>query len=189
MPVLAVTADVLPQDLLFATPGSPGVFRPAATGQQRSDQDQNSVVFHQPWDAAAPVSAHVTVRLEQLMRTVLWISLGAVVGANLRYFISQAIARMSPHYPWGTLVVNVSGSFLLGLFMVWTTERVLADPRWRLLIGVGLCGGYTTYSSFAFETFALFERGQWAASAWNLVLTNVLCLAGVLLGAALARIL
>lgn len=123
------------------------------------------------------------------MRTVLWISLGAVVGANLRYFISQAFARMSPHFPLGTLIVNVSGSFLLGLFMVWTSERVPVDPRLRVFVAVGLCGGYTTYSSFAFETLALFERGQWAASAWNILATNVLCLAGVLSGAALARTL
>jgi CrcB protein len=124
------------------------------------------------------------------LQTILWISLGAIAGANLRYAVAQSTARVfSPAFPYGTLLVNFSGSLVLGLFMVWTTERVLADPRWRLLIAVGFCGGYTTYSSYAYETFALLEKGQWSAGAWNMILTNLLCLAGVLIGAALARAL
>lgn len=124
------------------------------------------------------------------MQTILLISLGAIVGANLRYAVAQSVARiLSPSFPYGTLLINFSGSMILGLFMVWTTERVMADPRWRLLIAVGFCGGYTTYSSFAYETFALIEKGQWTAGAWNLVLTNMLCMVGVTIGAALARVL
>jgi CrcB protein len=114
------------------------------------------------------------------------ISLGAVLGANLRYAIARAMARFSG-FPYGTLTINATGSFILGFFMVWTTERVLADPRWRLLIAVGFCGGYTTYSTFAYETLALFEQGQWFASMANVAATNVLCLACVAAGAALAR--
>ncbi len=122
------------------------------------------------------------------MQTILWISLGAIVGANLRYLVAQHVARIIPStFPYGTMMINVTGSMVLGFFLVWTGERVFADPRWRLLIAVGFCGGYTTYSSFAYETFALFEQGQWLASAANLLFTNVLCLAGVLLGAVLAR--
>ena len=124
------------------------------------------------------------------MQTFLLISLGAVAGANLRYFVGQLSSRwVSTSLPIGTLVINVSGSFLLGLFLVWTTERVLADPRWRLLIAIGFCGGYTTFSSYAYETFALFEQGQWLACAGNMILTNVLCLVGTAAGAALARLL
>jgi fluoride exporter len=123
------------------------------------------------------------------VQAFLWISLGAVAGANLRYWLSSLLARVTAEFPLGTLAINVTGSFVLGFFMAWTTERVLADPRWRLLIAVGFCGGYTTYSSFAYETFALIEKGQWSAGAWNLVLTNVLCMAGVTIGAALARAL
>jgi CrcB protein len=124
------------------------------------------------------------------LQTILWISVGAIVGANLRYFIGQSVARLlSSTLPYGTLAINATGSFVLGFFLIWTSERVLVDPRWRLLIAIGFCGGYTTYSSFAYETFALFEQGRWAASALNLLLTNVLCLIGVVLGAALARTL
>lgn len=124
------------------------------------------------------------------MQTFLLISLGALVGANLRYLVGQFSARvLSSTLPIGTLVINISGSLILGFFLVWTSERVLADPRWRLLIAVGFCGGYTTYSSYAYETFALFEQGQWLACAGNILLTNILCLLGTAAGAALARAL
>ena len=122
------------------------------------------------------------------MQTVLWISFGAIIGANLRYFVAQQTARLvSPAFPYGTLLINITGSFALGFFLIWTTERVLADPRWRLLVAVGFCGGYTTYSSYAYETFVLFEQGQWLASILNIVVSNLLCLLAVLLGAVLAR--
>ena len=121
------------------------------------------------------------------MQTFFLISVGAIAGANLRYAIAQWLAKIAPAFPAGTLVINITGSFLIALFLTWTTERVLADPRWRLLIAVGFCGGYTTYSSFAYETIRLFEQGQWTSCIANIVLTNVLCLAAVIVGAALAR--
>lgn len=122
------------------------------------------------------------------MQTFLSISLGAVVGANLRYLVALWATKWIPSaFPFGTLLINISASFILGFFLIWTSERVIADPRWRLLIAVGFCGGYSTYSSYAFETFALFERGQWALSVVNILVTNVLCFIGVLLGGVLAR--
>lgn len=122
------------------------------------------------------------------MQTILWISIGAVIGANLRYLVAQQVARItSPGFPYGTMLINCTGSFALGFFLIWTTERVLADPRWRLLIAVGFCGGYTTFSSYAYESFALMEKGQWVPAMLNVVGSNLLCLVAVLLGAALAR--
>lgn len=124
------------------------------------------------------------------MQTILWISIGAVVGANLRYFVAQSVARLAPtSFPLGTLIINVSASLVLGFLLIWTSERVLADPRWRLLIAVGFCGSYSTYSSYAFETLALFEAGQFSFAALNVVITNVACFVAVVLGAALARAL
>ncbi len=118
----------------------------------------------------------------------LWIVLGAIVGASARYFLSGYIAKwFASSFPYGTLVINVSGSLLLGFFLVLTTERILVDARWRLLIAVGFCGSYTTFSSYAFETFALFEQGQWLLVAWNVIASNLFCLVSVLAGAALAR--
>jgi CrcB protein len=70
---------------------------------------------------------------------------------------------------------------------VYSTDRVLLDPRWRLLVAVGFCGSYTTFSSYAFESFALLEQGQWLLVGLNALASNVLCLAAVLAGAVLAR--
>jgi CrcB protein len=124
------------------------------------------------------------------MRPFLSVSLGAVAGAKARYALSRMVARsLSPAFPFGTLIINVTGSFVLGLFMVWTTERVLVNPRWRLLLAIGFCGSYTTFSSYAFETFACFEQGYWWLFAANVAANNLLCLAAVLAGAVLARVL
>ena len=118
----------------------------------------------------------------------LWIAVGAVVGASARYFLSGLIARnFSTSFPYGTLLINITGSLALGFFLVYSTERVLLDPRWRLLVAIGFCGSYTTFSSYAFESFALMEQGQWWLMAVNVVGSNLLCLAAVLVGAALAR--
>jgi CrcB protein len=118
------------------------------------------------------------------------ISVGAILGANLRYFVAQYVAKMIPSsFPFGTLIINISASFILGAFLIWTTERVLVDPRWRLFVAVGFCATYSTYSSYAFETFALFEKGQFMLALWNILATNVVCFIAVMLGAALARIL
>jgi CrcB protein len=122
------------------------------------------------------------------LQTVLLISIGAIIGANLRYFVAQYVARLIPStFPLGTLVINITASFILGFFLIWTSERVLADPRWRLFVAVGFCATYSTYSSFAFETFALFDKGQVAMAALNILGTNVVCLIAVMLGAILAR--
>jgi fluoride exporter len=122
------------------------------------------------------------------MRAYLWVSLGAILGANLRYFVSRLAAKLlSTDFPYGTLLINITGSFILGLFLIWTTERVFADPKWRWLVAIGFCGSYTTFSSYAFETLSYFEQGHWSLFAANIVSNNLLCLGAVLAGAALAR--
>jgi CrcB protein len=118
------------------------------------------------------------------------ISLGAVAGANLRYWMSRYAVRLfGPVFPYGTLTINVLGSFVLGFFLVWTTERAVVDPRWRLLIAVGFCGGYTTFSSYAYETMTFFQQGQWMLMAANFVSNNLLACAAIVAGMALARVL
>ncbi len=124
------------------------------------------------------------------IKDVLVISLGAIFGANARWMISRYLAKViGPVFPYGTLVINVVGSFMVGFFVVWSTERALLDPRWRLLIVVGLCGAFTTFSSFAFETMAYFQQGQYTLMMTNFVSNNLLCLAAALGGMALARAL
>jgi CrcB protein len=121
-------------------------------------------------------------------RAYAWISVGAVLGANLRYFLSKIITRFSDAaFPYGTLVINFTGSLILGFFLVWTTERVFANPLWRWLVAIGFCGSYTTFSSYAFETMAYFEQGHWTLFAVNIIGNNLLCLAAILLGAVIAR--
>lgn len=122
------------------------------------------------------------------MQNVLWISIGAVLGANARYFLSRWAARaLSPTFPYGTLIINITGSFVIALFLVWTSERAIVDPRWRMLVVIGFCGAYTTFSSYAFETMYYFQQGHWTLFATNILLNNVLCLAAILAGAALAK--
>jgi fluoride exporter len=117
-----------------------------------------------------------------------WLSIGAVVGACARYCVSRMSAKLiSSDFPYGTLIINISGSLLLGFFLIWTSERVLADPRWRLLIAIGFCGSYTTFSSYAFESVAYLQQGHWYLFAVNVMANNILCLAAVAVGAALAR--
>ena len=122
------------------------------------------------------------------MKDFLAISVAAILGANLRYAISRLAAKeFGPVFPYGTLIINIVGSFIVGLFVIWTTERVLVDPRWRLLVVVGFCGSFTTFSSYAFESMALFEQGQWGLMLANIFANNLLCLAGALAGMAVAR--
>jgi CrcB protein len=125
-----------------------------------------------------------------LANEFLVISLGAIAGANARYLLSRYAARLlGPVFPYGTLIINVLGSMIVGFFVIWTSERVLADPRWRLLVVVGFCGAFTTFSSYAFETMAYFEQGQWLLMLTNILSNNLLCLGGALAGMAMARVL
>ena len=118
------------------------------------------------------------------------ISLGAIFGANARYWMSRYAARlMGPVFPYGTLAINVIGSMIVGFFVIWTSERVLIDSRWRLLVVVGFCGAFTTFSSYAFESMAYFEEGRWALMLTNILSNNLLCLGSALAGMALARVL
>jgi CrcB protein len=121
---------------------------------------------------------------------LLIISVGAIVGANARYLLSRFAAKeLGPVFPYGTLFINVVGSLIVGFFVIWTTERVLADPRWRLFVVVGFCGSFTTFSSYAFESMAYFEQGQWLLMLTNVLSNNLLCLGAALGGMALARVL
>jgi CrcB protein len=124
------------------------------------------------------------------VKNFLVISVAAIVGANLRFFLSRLAAKeFGPVFPYGTLIINIVGSFIVGFFIIWTSERVLLDPHWRLLVVVGFCGSFTTFSSYAFETMSYFEQGQWGLMLTNFLSNNLLCLGSALVGMALARAL
>jgi len=122
------------------------------------------------------------------MKESILVGLGGFMGANARYFVSSLVAKkLDPSLPWGTLAVNVTGSFIIGAFLAWTTERVLTDPAYRLLVAVGFCGAYTTFSSYAFETVRLFEQGHYWPAFGNFVMNNLLSVSAVIGGIILAR--
>lgn len=103
------------------------------------------------------------------MERFLLISIGAIVGANLRYWVGDAVAqRLGASFPFGTLVVNLTGTFILGIFITLATERFLWDPQWRVLVAIGFCGSYTTFSSYMFESVTLILTGQPIAGFANL---------------------
>ena len=122
------------------------------------------------------------------MEKFLLISAGAILGANARYWIGDwAAQKMGANFPYGTFIINISGSLLIGFFLTLATERLLIDPRWRLLIAVGFLGAYTTFSTFAFESFNLLAKGQWLAGLGNLFGSTVLGVAAVALGVYLGK--
>ena len=122
------------------------------------------------------------------MTKFLLIGLGGFVGANLRYLVQQwAAVRWGANFPYGTLIANVTGSFILGLFLTLVTERISVSPNWRYLIAVGVLGGYTTFSSFTYEALNLAETGRWLPAFLYTVGNVALGLAFALLGIALAR--
>ena len=113
------------------------------------------------------------------------IFLGGGLGSLARWWASGFIAnRVGETFPWGTLCINISGSFVIGLFAVTTGPegRWLAPASFRQFFMWGVCGGYTTFSSFSLQTLTLAEDGQWFKAGANCVLSLVLCLVGVWLG-------
>ncbi len=121
------------------------------------------------------------------LETFLIISLGALLGANLRYWLGGAIAqRWGTTFPLGTLVINLTGSLVLGFFTTLITERFLVDPRWRLFFAIGFLGSYTTFSTYTYESLNLLMNGSWLLGLLNLLgssLLGILCAAvGVILG-------
>lgn len=124
--------------------------------------------------------------MEKLQQVAV-LSLGGVLGVNARYWLGLWIARWAgTQFPWGTFLINVTGSFAIG-FLATALARWLPHPHLRLLVVTGFLGGYTTYSSFAFESLTLWERGERGPSLAYIAGTVAAGLVGVVLGVALAR--
>jgi len=123
------------------------------------------------------------------MWNALWIFVGGGLGSLARWGASGFIAnRFGQTFPWGTIIVNVSGSFIIGVFATTTGPegRWMAPVTFRQFVMLGICGGYTTFSSFSLQTLNLADDGQWFKAGANVVLSLVLCLVGVWLGHVLA---
>jgi len=116
----------------------------------------------------------------------LTVAAGGALGTMLRYAISGLVAvRFGETFPWGTLIINVTGSFVIGFFATLTGPdgRLLMSGTIRQFVMVGICGGYTTFSSFSLQTLNLMRDGEWLYAGGNAVGSVVLCLVFVWLGA------
>jgi len=126
------------------------------------------------------------------MLNYLWVALGGAIGSVARFWASGLVARQfGETFPWGTLVVNATGSFLIGLFATLTAPdgRWLVAPGFRTFFMIGICGGYTTFSSVSLQTLKLAQDGEWLHAGVNVCDSVALCLVAVWLGHTLAEAL
>ena len=122
------------------------------------------------------------------MSTIFWIGLGGFLGANARYWLGVWLDdRWGATLPLGTLAANVVRSFVLALLLTFASGRVPAPPGVRLFLTIGLLGGFTTFSSFTYETLSLLEQESWMAALLNLVANTGLGLLGACLGIVITR--
>jgi CrcB protein len=121
------------------------------------------------------------------MRTVLWIGLAGFFGSMARYGVSGLVSRVNETFPWGTFVVNVSGSFLLGLLVAMFSHRFVVHPDLRVALTVGFLGAYTTFSTFALETFEFGETHSPGLALLNVGVSLVAGLGAVWIGTTMGR--
>ena len=122
------------------------------------------------------------------MERFLLICLGGAIGTGLRYLTSGLAARwLGADFPYGTLIVNIVGSFLIGLIQQIGIASLLIPDATRLFLTVGIMGGLTTYSSFSYETVRLAQMGAWSEAWVNVLVTTALCLGVCFLGIAVGR--
>jgi len=117
-----------------------------------------------------------------MLEAIILVVIGAAAGSAARFLVTHFSSDLSHHhgFPYGTLIVNVVGSVLVGYVLTWVADH--EHDRWRLLAATGFCGGFTTFSAFAFETMAYFREGRLTAMAANMVLNNVLACVALLAG-------
>ncbi len=126
----------------------------------------------------------MTIAFNQLT----FIAAGGAIGAVLRFLVSNGIhSFMSRDFPYGTLTVNVIGSFIMGLSYVMLIERLNLSPEWRAFIVVGLLGAFTTFSTFSIETLLLIQSSELSKALLNVILSVVLCVMGSWIGLILGR--
>jgi CrcB protein len=123
-----------------------------------------------------------------MMANIFIIGIGGFLGAISRYGVALWIGqRWGRNFPLGTFVINVSGSFLIGLLMSLFTERFMVNPQWRLLLVVGFLGAYTTFSTFEYETGTLMKDGEWLIAGLNVVLSVFAGFVALKLGEVIAK--
>jgi CrcB protein len=116
------------------------------------------------------------------------VGIGGALGSVLRFWVGSYIGgRLGSRFPYGTFVINVTGSFLIGMIVTIMAEKTEWSANWRYLIPIGFIGGYTTFSAFEYETFRLFQDGQMLSAVLNVTLSVVVGFVGVWAGMAAGR--
>ena len=123
------------------------------------------------------------------MLKIMMVAVGGGIGATTRYLVSTwAAEKFGTNFPYGTLIVNVVGCFIIGAFMTLTTERLIVSPYWRLLVTVGFVGGLTTFSSYSYETFKLLQDADIMMAMYNLLSNVIIGFFATWLGISMARL-
>lgn len=122
------------------------------------------------------------------MTKYLIVALGGAIGSMLRFWAGGYVSsRLGTRFPYGTFVINITASFLIGFIMTVLAERAHLNPAWRYLLVVGFLGGYSTFSSFEYETFRVFEDGEFLITALNIALSVGIGFIAVWIGAITGR--
>jgi len=126
--------------------------------------------------------------LQAQLSQIAAIAAGGAAGAVMRFWVSNGVySLLGRGFPWGTLVVNVLGSLIMGLSYVLLLERMSVAPEWRAALMIGLLGAFTTFSTFSIETFNLLESGDWPKAVLNMVFSVLACVLAVWIGVQAGR--
>jgi fluoride exporter len=118
------------------------------------------------------------------MTTYLWVAIGSALGGLARFAMTRLMLEQSVQFPWSTVLINVVGSFVIGFFgtLTLSSGRYPVSENTRIFVMIGICGGFTTFSSFSLQTFDLVRTGAWGRALMNVVLSVVICFCAVAVG-------
>lgn len=135
-----------------------------------------------------PPASYFSLLTSYFTGMLFYVAIGSALGGVTRYLLGGLVQRMlDTSFPAGTLFINVSGSFLLGAILRYAVDTPSLSPEVRALLTIGFCGGYTTFSTFSYETVALLKDGEWTRAGFYIAASVLLSIVGALLGFGLAR--
>ncbi|MDR3575976.1 MAG: fluoride efflux transporter CrcB [Anaerolineaceae bacterium] len=124
-----------------------------------------------------------------MFKDSIWVAIGSAIGGVSRFWLAEAFAAwLGTDFPWGTVVVNITGCFLIGFFSALTGPdgRILVSTTTRQFVMIGICGGYTTFSSFSLQTLNMAQKGDWSQAGLHIGISMIFCLLAVWMGSVAA---